>query len=174
MKKSVLFHFFTCTSSFDLITWFSFSNWFTLASARRAPSSQLSLTFPSLFPSLSFILSSLISFIPSNPHLFFIVKEGRAQDIVLPQSALLVVCTETTNAQVELKDLKQVESWRSVEPECGTGEFFPLLFPPQKHSHFYFSVLFSACFSIIIIIIIIIFKWNAQTARWISSMSKTQ
>lgn len=101
-------HCFTCTSFFDLKTWFSFSNRFTSASAHHAPSSQLSLTFTSLFPSLSFILSSLISFIPSNPHLFFIVEEEReSKDIVLPPSAQLVVCTQGISGQVELKDLKQ-------------------------------------------------------------------
>lgn len=87
---------------------------------------------PSLFPSLSFILSSLISFIPSNPHLFFIVKEGREQDIVLPQSALLVVCTERTTAQVKLKHLKQAWVKDLWDPLCGIGKVFFPLFSPTK------------------------------------------
>lgn len=138
------------------MTRFSFSNRFTLASAHCAPSSQLSLTFTSLFPSLSFILSSLISFIPSNPHLFFVVEEEREQDIGLPQSARLVVCTAGINGQVELKDLKQArveDLWNhSVWDRWGVFAFFF----PHRNAYistslfvcflFFCLVLFSACF----------------------------
>lgn len=71
--------------SFDLITWFSP---IALPTSSHHTPSLFSSLGSSLFPSLSLIPSSLISFIPSNPHLLFTVEEGSES---FPLVKLLVV-----------------------------------------------------------------------------------
>lgn len=157
---SSAFHFFTCSSSFDLLTWFSFSNRFTLSSAGPAPSSQLSLSY---LP-LSISIFELYPFIPDLLHPLqssSVLHRGGRERAGHSSSTKWAACSlhQRTSG---IEGSKAGELRTCGTTVCGTSEFFSSFFPPLN-AHISTSLIFFFLFSFCMVFFKkIVFKWDAK------------